>query len=123
VAAAAGAGFRCESSAFGVNRWLRECSLGADSRPLVPVEIVECHPVTKGSVCTGVWRPTGEPEKTVTVHGDVDPHETVNARIHGAEAWPEGHAISFYAVLLIGLGVLCLGMVVVLVRMGRKSAP
>jgi hypothetical protein len=50
--------------------------------PVVPVEVVECHGNLKRSSCTGVWRPTGEPEKTVTIHGGVAPRTTVNVRMY-----------------------------------------
>jgi len=59
------------------------------SGPVVPVQVVGCQGSPHGSTCTGVWRPTGEPEKTVTIHGDIWAlkGETVNVRIHGDDAW------------------------------------
>jgi hypothetical protein len=96
------------------------------SGPVVRVKVVECHSVTKGSACTGVWRPTGEPERTVTMHGDARGHDTVNARIGGDEAFLDDDRDE---TIVFGLGFLGCGvaglalLVVVIVRANRKSDP
>ncbi len=100
------------------------------SGPVVPVEVVECHAPGKYSYCTGVWRPTGEPEKTVTIHGRVAPHETVDVRIHGDEAWANDKGLinrAWSEIGFWGIGglIFMLAGVFFAVRAGaaRKSAP
>jgi Protein of unknown function (DUF2510) len=97
------------------------------SGPVVPVEVVGCQAGGKNtSICTGVWRPTGEPEKTVRIHELrwALPRETVDVRIHGDEAWAKNDATITRAFLEIGfwgIGGLIFAFVVVVVV--RKSAP
>jgi hypothetical protein len=96
------------------------------SGPVVPVEIVQyCHGGKNTSTCTAVWRPTGEPEQTVSVRtrGYPLPHETVNVRIHGDEAFADDMRHSKSVWVPIGWGLVGIVVPVVAVVASRKSGP
>jgi hypothetical protein len=99
----------------------------AVSGPVVPIKVVEC-PFSSGrqGSCTGVWQPPGEPEKKVTIYGRrAFPDETVNARIHGDEAWAlEKGEIEKKAshLAFLGIGGLFV-MVVFLVALAPRKPP
>lgn len=90
--------------------------------PVVPVEVVKCHESSKGmeNYCTGVWRPTGEPEKTITIHGEA-PQGTANVRIHGDDAWAYDEGMISKKLFYVGFwGLVGLFVVIVLVVYARK---
>jgi hypothetical protein len=90
--------------------------------PEVPVQVVECHcKSSKNCRCTGVWQPTGEPEKTVTIHGEVPTHGTVDVRIHGNEAWTHDAMWKKSGFFTMGLGLVCLVALIVTAIVRRKS--
>ncbi|MBB5163721.1 hypothetical protein [Mycobacterium sp. AZCC_0083] len=82
------------------------------------VEVVECTG-GKNTTCTGVWRPTGEPEQTVWFpDGEgLNNGDTVDTHIQGNQAFVSTYPNMVFSVIIpLVLGCAGLGFVVYTIR-------